>query len=189
MRQGHATADQVERMIHLHLLNPTGFCVTPEDDWPPATPVADPDLVMLQSWHPTAHGQDIVLCRDGADHPMSDGSTAPGGCATLKATGGSFVRNESLAWSPHSPATGRIPLFLFRLTASNQTIIGSTSSFPAADKVSDMPVCYVAETPPQPGAWPLQLWSSDRAHVSSHSTSHGTTLSSSDLRYRISVRP
>ena len=164
MMPGHATTAQVERTVRKHLLNPTGFCVTPEEEWPPVPPTLEADTVMLQSWHPTQNSKQMTLCRAEPSGVGSSGTTAPGGCAALKAAGGSFIRNASIAWT--SAGTGRAPLFLYHLAASNQSIIATGSSFPAADKVSPTAVCYVAKQSPQPGAFPLRLWTSNRAPVS-----------------------
>jgi hypothetical protein len=190
---GHATTSQVERSVRKHLLNPTGFCVTPEADWPPASPAPEPDAVMLQSWHPSQSSKAVVLCHVEMG---TAAAAAPGGCAALKTGGGSFIRNESIAWS--SAAAGRVPLFLYHLVASNQTSFGTDSSFPAAAaavKVSPTPACYVAEQSPQPGAWPLKLWSSDRPPppAAAEAAAAAAALSSSSvavgLRYRISGGP
>jgi hypothetical protein len=182
MMPGHATASQVARTVRAHLLNPTGFCVTPEDEWPPATPASEPGAVMLQSWHATQSSHELSLCR--AEAGGSSGTTAPGGCAALEAAGGSFVRNESIGWA--DAAVGRAPLFLYRLPASNQTIVGTASSFPAKDRASPTPVCYLAEQSPQPGAYPLRLWSSDRLPSSSKTAPSPSALV---LQYQISGGP
>lgn len=186
---GHATATQAERMVHDHLLSPTGFCVTPEADWPPPIPAPQPNSVMLQSWHVSGAGnqQQVVLCR--ADGGGAAAAAAPGGCAAVKAVGGSFFRNESIAWA--TAGDGRTPLFLYHLPVPNQTVIGSATSFPAADKVSGTPVCYVAEEPSQPGSWPLRLWSSNRAPSSSFSSSASAAVegSATALTYRLSGGP
>ena len=37
-------------------------------------------------------------------------------------------------------------------------MVGRHGDFPAAARVSDQPLFWVSTEPPQPGAWPLQLW-------------------------------
>lgn len=194
---GHASTKQAKRMVAEHLLNPTRFCVTPKESWPPTASALPPDAMMLQSYHGMRDSDgEVSLCVVAIEQ---DESSAPGSCARLQAAGGSLLRNESIVWS--SPAAGRIPLFLFQLSdASNhsvsQTVLGtapsdfSTGTTPR--KISTDPVCYIAKVVPQPGAWPLRLWSSDRLgsiHDTNENDRPGGAKLSAHLTYRLSGGP
>ena len=110
------------------------------------------------------------------------------------------MRNESIVWT--SPAAGRIPLYLFQLSDSSnrslsQTVLGrALSDFSvetAPRKLSSVPVCYIADVLPQPGAWPLRLWSSDRLSSTRQDANENDgaagTTPSSHLTYRLSGGP
>jgi hypothetical protein len=194
MMGGHASTEQAKRMVTEHLLNPTGFCVTPKESWPPTEPKLPPDAVMLQSYRSKHNPDEVSLCV-----ATNLNSSAPGSCAHMQAGGGSLLRNESIVWS--SAAAGRSPLYMFQLSDSSnrslsQTVLGrAPSDFSietAPRKLSSVPACYIADALPQPGAWPLRLWSSNRVasarDADQNDQAAGTNLST-HLTYRLSGGP
>ena len=127
MMSGVPTPQQADRIVKDHLLNPTGFCVTPKDQWPPQAGAGAggwAGTVLMQSWtlaKPAGKkvggggnemeageaGARTVLCiastdRDAMGDDVRTASSATGSvgsCSTFKAAGASFMRNESFAWT------------------------------------------------------------------------------------------
>jgi hypothetical protein len=188
MMSGTPTTAQADRLVQQHLLNPTGFCITPEDQWPKHERLQSKHqnhtgtgTVLVQSWKfPSAGGvARVVLCTAdpaaaaAAATAAGNGSGAVAPCSAVQAAGASLVRNESFGWSSAGADDSRTPLYLYHLPAGNQTVWGAKDDFPAAQRVSATPVVWVAATLPQPGAWPLQLWRAATPHTS-------TTIGSSN---------
>jgi len=168
-------------------LNPTGFCITPKDQWPPkgtgAGTAGWDGAVLLQSFKlpqdpkGSDSGARTVICKSG-DIDTSRRSAAQekramlpttadslGSCSEFIAAGASFIRNESFAFLSQSAATtssagSRTPLFQYNLTYGNQIVLGRDGDFPKEAKMSTKPIVWVEDRPPLPGAWPLVLWRS-----------------------------
>jgi hypothetical protein len=145
---GTATAAQAKRMSEEHLLQSSGFCITPAPHWPPTPAAPANDAVMLQSWTlpPAAaaagggsEGESgdgggrsgvsgnesnsearVVLCTV----PLgSDAATASvGGCEALRKGGASFHRNESVVWSVPLNSSFRRALSNPSATPRNDTV-------------------------------------------------------------------
>lgn len=114
-------------------------------------------------------------------------NVTPGSCGNLPTNMWGLKRNESYAWSTASAT--RTALYLYRLPG-NQTVVARAFDFSAADRVSATPVAWVSNTSPQPGAWPLKLWSSTRAAASASSGPLAATNAPvSATRWRVSGGP
>lgn len=181
---GVPTVEQANATVLTHLLNPTGFCVTPPEQWPPSVTPPTNNAVLLQSWQFPAPAPGpapmpptrVIICLAG-DTGAGVGGVAS--CASAAKAGATFHRNESYAWSaqalngesssadrrhrvggqPARDTADRTPLYLYTVNG-NDTVLGRAGDFPASTRVSSTPVVWVAASEPQPGAWPLLLWRS-----------------------------
>jgi hypothetical protein len=159
---GVPTPRQANQTVTAHLLNPTSFCITPEDEWPPSTTTPSGDAVLLQSWQfPVPSGESsppvVAVC-------IADGYSGPAAasCKAMASLGAAFHHNESFAWaSPSSRAdlsATRTPLYTFHVGTRRQIVVARLGDFPLADRASSTPVTWVDSNLGQPGAWPLLLW-------------------------------
>jgi hypothetical protein len=198
---GAPTTQQAERLARGQLLSKDRFCITPADEWPPHVRQDGSDKITLQTW---TKGSDFVVCSAGAS------------CTTWQEAGYSHVRNESVGWSSAAGGTPgasssaaemvttmmpsmthaaapdtRTALYQYRLATSNQTVLGRAGDFPPNERVSAVPLVWVAAAPPQAGAWPLQLWRGEKKGAAAAGGGGGGAATSDDdvPRWRVVGSP